>query len=128
MRSAADRRRIAALVALLGFCIAGIASASAETPPASKAVVARGEKLARLLCPACHVVAADQEFRPILRQQTPSFAEIAGRPDTTAQSLQRFITTTHWDEYKIPMQMPDPGLSKAELTAVTAYILSLRKP
>ena len=125
MRSAAFRRLIAAV--LLGVCVAG-AGVSAETPAASKAVVARGEKVARLLCPACHVVAADQEFAPILRQQTPSFAEIASRPDTTSQSLQRFITTTHWDEDKIPFHMPSPGLSKAELTAVTAYILSLRKP
>jgi mono/diheme cytochrome c family protein len=128
MRSRADPMRIAIHMAAALYCAAGMASASAESAPAGKSVVARGEQLSRLLCPACHVVAADQEFAPILRQRTPSFAEIANRPDTSATSLQRFISTTHWDEKTIPMQMPNPGLSKEEMKAVTAYILSLRKP
>jgi mono/diheme cytochrome c family protein len=117
--------RSAVFAVLLG---AGLAPAAQCAPSPDTAVVAQGEKIARQLCPACHVVAKDQEFAPILRQPTPSFAQIAQRPDTTAASLQRFITATHWDERSIPMQMPNPGLSKAELRAVTAYILSLRTP
>jgi cytochrome c1 len=128
MRSRAKPGRIAIHMAVALCCAAGMANASAQSAPASKSLVARGEQLAKLLCPSCHVVAANQEFAPILRQATPSFVEIANRPDTSVTSLQRFISTTHWDEKTIPMQMPNPGLSKEEMKAVTAYIMSLRKP
>jgi cytochrome c553 len=128
MRSIAKPMRIAIQMAVVLCCAAGMASALAQSATAGKSVVTRGEQLSKLLCPSCHVVATNQEFAPILRQPTPSFTEIANRPDTSVASLQRFISTTHWDEKTIPMQMPNPGLSKEEMKAVTAYILSLRKP
>ncbi len=88
--------------------------------------VARGEHVARLVCSACHVVARDQEYPPILSQPTPSFMEIAGRPGVSAQSLQHFITSTHWDPDKIPMSMPNPMLNKNDVQAVSHYITRLR--
>ncbi len=88
--------------------------------------VARGEHLARLICSACHVVARDQEYPPILRKPAPSFFDIASRPGVSAQSLQHFITNTHWDVDKIPMSMPNPGIGKNDVRAVALYILSLR--
>jgi mono/diheme cytochrome c family protein len=88
--------------------------------------LARGEHVARLVCSACHVVATDQEFPPLLKEATPAFAEIANRPGVTAGSLQRFITTTHWDVDKLPMSMPNPMLTKSQAEAVSRYILSLR--
>jgi len=119
--------RVAALAlaaaALCALCTPR--TSAADVPQAAD--VARGEHIARLICSACHVVAVDQEFPPLLRQATPSFAEIANRPGVTAESLQRFITTTHWDVDKLPMSMPNPMLSKPEVQAVTRYILSLRK-
>jgi mono/diheme cytochrome c family protein len=90
-------------------------------------VVARGDHIARSACSACHVVAADQEFPPLLVSPAPSFAEVANRPGTSAHSLERFITSTHWDLDKLPMTMPSPMLSKEETAAVARYILSLRK-
>ncbi len=114
---------------VLALCgVLGVTALQAQSAPAAKSAAIRGEHIARQLCTACHVVAADQEFPPILRQPTPSFPDIANRPGITAASLRQFISSTHWDEKTIPMQMPSPGLSQAELGAVSAYILSLRKP
>jgi mono/diheme cytochrome c family protein len=117
--------QIAAVMALGG---GRVGVSYADQVAASKASVARGDQLVRLLCPSCHVVADNQEFPPILRQKTPSFKELANRQETTAKSLQKFLSTTHWDEKAIPMQMPNPGLKREEMQAVTDYILSLRKP
>jgi cytochrome c551/c552 len=108
---------------LCALCTPRTSTAGVPTTPE----VARGEHIARLVCSACHVVATDQEFPPLLKQATPSFAEIANRPGVTGESLQRFITTTHWDVDKLPMSMPNPMLSKSETQAVSRYILSLRR-
>ncbi len=99
-----------------------LADAAASQTPA----VARGEHVARLVCSACHVVARDQEYPPILTQPTPNFTDIANRPGISARSLQRFITNTHWDGQKIPMTMPNTMLNKNDVQAVAQYILSLR--
>ena len=120
------RLRAAALVlagaALCALCASSLFAAGVPTTPE----VARGEHVARLVCSACHVVAADQDYPPLLNQATPTFAEIANRPGVTVESLRRFITTTHWDVDKLPMSMPNQMLSPAEAQAVSRYILSLR--
>jgi hypothetical protein len=90
--------------------------------------VARGEHIARLICSACHLVAADQEYPPMLNHPAPDFRDIANRPGTTADSVQRFVTHTHWNFEAIPLSMPDMMLSKDETRAVALYITSLRKP
>jgi len=109
-------------VALCGMLMPAIGAGAA--PKGS--TVADGEHIARLICSACHVVASDQEFPPILNKPAPSFKDIANRPGTTAESLQRFIASTHWDVDTIPMTMPNPMLDKEQITAVSRYILSLR--
>lgn len=108
---------------LCALCTPRSSAAGVPTTPD----LARGEHVARLVCSACHVVATDQEFPPLLKQAAPAFADIANRPGVTAQSLQRFITTTHWDVDKLPMSMPNPMLSRSEAQAVSRYILSLRR-
>ena len=119
--------RIAALALaaalLCALCTPRSSAAGVPTTPE----LARGEHIAHLVCSACHVVASDQEFPPLLRQATPAFAEIANRPGVTAESLQRFVTTTHWDVDRLPMSMPNPMLSSAEAQAVSRYIVSLRQ-
>ncbi len=62
----------------------------------------------------------------MLAKPAPSFFDIANRPGVSAQSLQRFITNTHWDVDRIPMTMPNPMLNKSDVQAVSRYILSLR--
>lgn len=69
-----------------------------------------GERLARTVCSACHVVAAQQEGAPILRNAATNFCEIANRPNTTTHSLARFVTHAHWDEQSSTYTMPNPGL------------------
>lgn len=114
---------------LIGALSAVIAVWSAPLADAEDAhdEVAAGRDLALLVCSICHVVAADQKFAPRLEQRTPSFEEIANRPNTSAESLRRFVTTTHWDGRTIPMTMPDPMLVEYQISQVINYILSLRK-
>jgi mono/diheme cytochrome c family protein len=123
-------RHVQSSATLLALAAAGLSALYAARGSAagvpSTPDVARGEHIAGLVCAACHVVAVDQEYPPILNQQTPSFADIANRPGISARYLERFITTTHWDIDKLPMSMPNPQLSKAETAAVSLYILSLR--
>jgi mono/diheme cytochrome c family protein len=108
---------------LCALCTPRVSAAGVPTTPE----LAHGEHIARLVCSACHVVATDQEYPPLLNQATPTFADIANRPGVTAESLQRFITNTHWDVDKLPMSMPNPMLTRAEAQAVARYILSLRR-
>jgi mono/diheme cytochrome c family protein len=88
--------------------------------------VSKGHDLAAIICANCHVAASDQRFAPVLNPPAPSFASIAQRPNTDADSLQKFITTTHrgLDNSK---GMPNPYLMDYQVTQVVAYILSLRK-
>ncbi len=98
---------------------------AADFPGGSQ--LAFGEHVARIVCSACHVVAKDQEFPPILNHPAPDFAEIANRPGTSMETLQHFVLNTHWDVDKLPMSMPNPMLTKDEARAVSRYIMSLRK-
>ncbi len=113
------------MTAMLG--VLACVQTQAAAPRLSTAIVARGEHLSRLVCAACHVVAADQTVPPGLQQRTPSFEEIAQWPRTSKKSLRRFITGTHWDKRTVPMTMPNLGLTDEQVKAVTEYILSLRR-
>jgi len=86
----------------------------------------KGHDLAAIICANCHVAAADQRFMPVLNPPAPSFETIAQRPDTNADSLQKFMTTTHRG-LDHPKGMPNPYLADYQITQVVAYILSLRK-
>lgn len=94
---------------------------------AADANLTEGRQLALEVCSVCHDVGAHQQIAPRLGQATPGFADIANRPDTSARSLRKFITTTHWDEHTIPITMPNPMLNDDQVTDVITYILSLRK-
>lgn len=112
------------MIAALGLALM-VAPAWAKDTASARAVAA-GRKIAMDNCSNCHVVAADQDIPPILKQKTPSFAELANAPGVSAQSLRRFIGATHWDEHTVPVTMPNPMLSSEQKSDVVAYILSLR--
>jgi len=114
------RSRLALALALLA------AGSSWAAPPQGS--LTRGEQLAREICSACHVVAKNQEYPPLLVEPAPAFADIARRPNTTLKSLRHFIRSTHWDMQRIPMSMPNPMLTDDETSAVAQYILSLKTP
>jgi mono/diheme cytochrome c family protein len=113
----------------IGVVSAWLATGSATLAKAedSQDSIAAGRQLALQVCSVCHVVAPNQEFAPGLEQRTPSFEDIANKPDMSAEFLRKFITTTHWDEKTIPMTMPNPMLTDEQITQVSSYILSLRK-
>ena len=108
-----------------GLAPALVLACLAAAPPAP-AQAAAGREIALQICSACHVVAPDQMFPPMLNRLTPSFAEIANRPGASAQSLRALIARTHWDPGKIPMTMPDTMLTSEQRDQVVGYILSLR--
>jgi mono/diheme cytochrome c family protein len=110
----------------LWLCLGGVAAVHAAAP-AEGSAAARGESIARMVCSACHVVASDQSARH-LPAEAPSFIEIANRPATNQQALQKFIATTHWDMKSVPVTMPSPMLTDQQVRDVAHYILSLRSP
>src|SRR5450631_112941 len=118
--------RIGLLTVSVLYGIVSMATHAQE--PRERATLARGEHVARLVCSACHIVARDQEFPPMLRPPAPSFETIANRPAITSQAVRHFVLQTHWDLKTLPMQMPNPMLPTPDANAVAAYVLSLRKP
>lgn len=111
--------------ALLVVLWVSICPTSAE-PVNDADTVRKGHDLAAIICANCHVAASDQRFAPLLNPPAPSFASIAQRPDTNADMLQKFLTTTHRG-LDNPKGMPNPYLMDYQVTQVVAYILSLRK-
>lgn len=110
-----------AFVAAVGvIAIALAATAEGAGSPAE------GHRLALKICAFCHVVAADQEFAPILRKRTPSFRAIANARGMTAESLKKFILTTH-SSVAEPANMPNPQLTDDQANDIVSYILSLRR-
>ena len=99
-------RRTMAMVLALAFLAS---SAAAQEPEL-------GGRLAVRWCMACHIVDATQTKAT---DNAPSFRDIATRPATTAESLDRHLSTGH-------TLMPDFSLDTRERNALVAYILSLR--
>jgi mono/diheme cytochrome c family protein len=93
--------------------------------PSDDATLAKGRAFALLVCSACHIVAADQQFPPVLRNPGPAFDAIANKPSTTSESLRTFLSTTH-TTMSTPFDMPNPQLADYQINEVTSYILSLR--
>lgn len=109
----------------LAAALAALAVGAAQAQDAGS--IAAGRRVALEVCSTCHLVSPDQPFPPMLNQHVPSFAEIANRPGTSPKSLQSFIASTHWDENRIPMTMPNMMLTADQRRDVVRYILSLRR-
>jgi mono/diheme cytochrome c family protein len=78
----------------------------------------QGKILAEKLCTNCHLVGSAQQQQPA-NADVPSFQEIADREGQTAGAITaRIMLPKH--------PMPQIPLTKAELTDLAAYILSLR--
>lgn len=115
-------------VSVLGLlCVVFNGMCSTDTYASDSADVLRGKQLARIACSDCHVVGSDSDSPPLRYAPAPRFDDIASRPGTSEKSLQRFITTTHWDGETMPMTMPKPDLIKPQVVALSRYIMSLRK-
>ena len=79
-------------------------------------LVDEGRRIAREVCAECHQV--EGAGKPAI--EAPSFAAVAAMPSTTSVAIKVFLKTTHGN-------MPDIILSEAEIDALAAYILSLRR-
>jgi mono/diheme cytochrome c family protein len=117
--------RIAWVLFSVLFALYGCAHAQAQSP--NHLAIARGDHVARLVCSACHVVATDQEFQPLLEPPAPKFEDIANRPGVTTKSIRHFVLTTHWNHRTLPMTMPDLMMLPEDASDVAAYIMSLKK-
>jgi mono/diheme cytochrome c family protein len=95
--------------------------AAAEDQPRSGSARA-GREFVSYNCDACHVVAKDQDIRPLISGYAPSFFEIANRADTTQEALRAFLGRPHGYS-----NMPYPDLAPADLANVVSYIMSLRR-
>jgi mono/diheme cytochrome c family protein len=81
----------------------------------------KGRQLALEACVSCHIVAADQDIKPLVPNYGPSFFAVANKPGTTAQSLSGFLAHQHR-----LANMPAPQLTAPQIADVTSYILTLR--
>ena len=77
----------------------------------------RGQELSARLCSGCHIVAPGSASTA--NADVPTFAAIAGRPDTTAERLAGRIIVPH-------PPMPATQLTVAEMRDIIAYILTLK--
>jgi len=109
---------IAGFVILIGVMAS---PASAQQQPVHRGGAQEGHRLALSKCDACHIVASDQQYQPLLSHYAPSFYDVANRPNTTAKSLEAFLAHPHSFE-----NMPYPDLSPAQVADLASYILSLR--
>lgn len=94
----------------VGFAVAAGAAPAAADPQA-------GLSLARIWCAECHVVETGQAG-PVAEVAT--FAEVANRPDFSADRLAAFLAAPH-------PKMPGMGLSNREIADLGTYIESLRR-
>lgn len=112
--------------------MAAIAASALSTSPRANAQAKlagdsqAGRALALEACTSCHVVAADQPFKPIYTgtPRPPNFKDIANRSGVTSASLLH-------DLQSMPTVPKDSQMANADLTDeqardVVAYILSLR--
>jgi len=116
-------------VRIVGFCLVAVSltvGSVAAQEGGTADDVRDGHHLAAEVCSICHLAAPDQVALPILKPPAPSFASIAQRKDVNAESLQKFLSTTHRG-LDSPNGMPSPDLADWQIKQAVAYILSLRK-
>lgn len=106
------RLRIQAInILVLTLLWPGLAAAQAQP------MGGEGLRVARQWCANCHMVSRDMP--PPASDAAPSFPALAAMSTTTETGLRVFLQTPH-------ANMPNYQLSRGELEAVVAFILSLR--
>jgi cytochrome c2 len=107
------------------FVGAGAAIADGQDQTRLSAIA--GRNIATTKCIACHVVTPGQALPPVLGPGIPTFAEIANRPNATAESLSQAMKTARWHDYALPSTLlPMSRLSDNDREQVVTFILSLR--
>ena len=118
----AKRFAVPAMIAATAACAA--LAAQAQLKPGGNAQA--GHAFAIEACTGCHIVAADQPFKPIYAGAVhpPDFKDIANKPGITAASLIHYLDTLP----TIPNHphMANPDLTPEQTRDVAGYIFSLR--
>jgi mono/diheme cytochrome c family protein len=94
----------------VGWCIVAIVS------PSFAADRVNGKEIAKRWCVSCHLVQREQNSAT---DQAPPFDYLARMPDFNANKLAFLLLQPH-------PNMPTMSLSRAEITDLTDYILSLK--
>jgi mono/diheme cytochrome c family protein len=103
------------------FAVLVCAAAAASAQTSQQGNPREGRRLAQNLCETCHVVAANQELKPLVPNYAPSFSDVADRPGTSAASTETFLLHQH------PLgNMPFPDLTDAQAADLARYIMSLK--
>ncbi|MGE3989213.1 c-type cytochrome [Pseudorhodoplanes sp.] len=100
-----------AMVLALAMLAAVTAAAQPVGDPAA------GRRLAEAWCAECHATGIKTVQG---MKRAPDFVEIAGRPSTTALSLNVFLRSSHDN-------MPNFILKRGEADDIVAYILTLKE-
>jgi len=106
--------------------IAGFAPCADARESLTPGDAAAGRAFALSACTGCHIVSADQPFAPVFTGPPPplDFRSIANKPDTTAASLRKFLSTLR--TVPLPGHMADPDLTAEERENVIAFIMTLQ--
>ena len=108
------------IIFLFAFAISG-----GVAPGKADDKISAGRAFAEKVCAACHVVAANQDFAPILKPPAPSFFAIARRKNLSEVFLRRFLSAPHGKRGESG-KMPNPQLADYQIDEVVAYLLSLK--
>ncbi len=100
-----------------------IAAARAEEKANDK--TAAGRTLALEVCAACHVVAKEQSFQPILQPPAPNFKALVRRPALSETFLRHFLSSPHGSMGE-KGGMPNPRLADYQIDEIVTYLMSLK--
>jgi mono/diheme cytochrome c family protein len=113
--------RKSSLAVAFGMLVPVAAAAHAQQAPL-RGNPQEGYRLAQKLCETCHIVAANQEIKPLVPNYAPSFYDVANRSGTTVAAIATFLLHHHRFG-----NMPFPALTDAQAADLASYILSLKK-
>ena len=118
-------RRIASAVVAVALALVAGSGAGARGPGPDN--VEAGRVMALKFCTPCHVVLPDQELAPVFTgpPKPGDFREIVERPGTSAESLRKFLSTTHATA-TLPIHMANPSLTDDQTSKIIDFMLSLQ--
>ena len=101
---------------LIGAMI--LALGAALLPARARDEVAKGRELAQVLCAECHLNEGQGEKQGPMG--VPGFVAVANRPRQTLEGIVEWLKS-------VPPMMPNHHLTQDEMSALAAFIMSLKK-
>jgi mono/diheme cytochrome c family protein len=95
-----------------------LALSAALSPASAREEVAKGRELARVLCAECHLNEGQGEKQGPMG--VPGFVAVANRPHQTIDGIVEWLKS-------VPPMMPNHHLTQDEMSALAAFIMSLKK-